>query len=260
MSENTTGFKFSNDAASPNSDVNAENLNAAVEKATIFNIGQSAIKSDHISGSAAGAGLGGGDGSALFVKTDGETIAVDNDALKIPDGAVKENLIADGAVTMDKLAQAVKDALNSMVKNIYKVGDYFITHNAENPANRFGGEWELCKDVFLLGAGGDYEVLSTGGEKEHTLSVEELPEHKHFVFSEAYESPRVLNKTSLACSDSGDNGRYNYALTTSDKEAHLGNSGKTGGGKAHNNMPPYKAVYIWVKISDSDPDESEDEA
>lgn len=249
MSENTTGFKFSNDAASPNSDVNAENLNAAVEKATIFNIGQSAIKSDHISSSVAGAGLGGGDGSALFVKTDGETMAVDNDALKIPDGAVKENLIADGAVTMDKLAQAVKDALNSMVKNIYKVGDYFITHNAENPANRFGGEWELCKDVFLLGAGGDYEVLSTGGEKEHTLSVEELPEHSH----------QINDKGSGTDRDWGNEyfnlpGSYNESART--KWA----TSKTGGGKAHNNMPPYKAVYIWVKISDSDPDESEDEA
>ena len=245
MSENTTGFKFSNDAASPNSDVNAENLNAAVEKATIFNIGQSAIKSDHISGSVAGAGLGGGDGSALFVKTDGETIAVDNDALKIPDGAVKENLIADGAVTMDKLAQAVKDALNSMVKNIYKVGDYFITHNAENPANRFGGEWELCKDVFLLGAGGDYEVLSTGGEKEHTLTTEEMPRHGH-----------KINNLQLF---------WDHWNSGSQGEGARGNGGETwteatGGDKPHNNMPPYKAVYIWVKISDSDPDESEDEA
>ena len=25
-----------------------------------------------------------------------------------------------------------------------------------------------------------------------------------------------------------------------------------GGDKPHNNMPPYVAVYIWVKISDED--------
>ena len=259
MLKNITGFEFNEDPTSPNSKASANNLNKAIEDATIKNIAPNAVTSSHISGSVAGAGLGGGEGSPLYVKTDNSTVEILNDSVGLMDSPIiGTSKLVDGSVTMDKLADTVKDAINNVLKTIYKVGDYFITHNSESPASRFGGTWELLKDRFLIGAGGDYELLSTGGEKEHTLSVDELPEHTHFVFSEAYESPRVLNKTSLACSDSGDNGRYNYALTTSDKEAHLGNSGKTGGGKAHNNMPPYKAVYIWVKISDSDEEESEE--
>ena len=252
MPDNTPGFEFNENPASPNSEASAVNLNNLVKKAVIRNIAPAVVASTHLHPSVAGAGIGGANGSPLFVKTDDETLEVADDKLKVKDGGIRAAQIADGSISMDKLADAVKTAISTVIKGIYKVGDYFITHNDEDPAKRFGGTWELCKDIFLLGAGGDYELLSTGGEKEHTLAVEELPEHRHFVFSEAYENPRVLNKTSLACSDSGDNGRYNYALTTSDKEAHLGNSGKTGGGKAHNNMPPYKAVYIWVKISDED--------
>lgn len=252
MADNTTGFEFNEVPGSPKSKASAVNLNNAVKKALIRNIAANAVKPAHIDPSNAGAGLVGGGGASLAVNTDGETLEVNSDKVRIKDGGVGSTQIADGAITMDKLADAVKTTINTVIKSIYKVGDYFITHNAEDPAKRFGGQWELVKDKFLIGAGGDYELLSTGGEKEHTLAVEELPEHRHFVFSEAYENPRVLNRTSLACSDSGDNGRYNYALTTSNKEAHLGNSGKTGGDKPHNNMPPYKAVYIWVKISDED--------
>lgn len=145
--------------------------------------------------------------------------------------------IADGAITMDKLADAVKTTINTVIKSIYKVGDYFITHNAEDPAKRFGGQWELVKDKFLIGAGGDYEILSEGGEKEHTLTTEEMPRHVH-----------KINNLQLF---------WDHWNSGSQGEGARGNGGETwteatGGDKPHNNMPPYKAVYIWVKISDED--------
>lgn len=242
MADNTTGFEFNEVPGSPKSKASATNLNNAIEKALIRNIDVNAVKPAHIDPSNAGAGLVGGGGASLAVNTDGKTLEVNSDKVRIKDGGVGSTQIADGAITMDKLADAVKTTINTLIKSIYKVGDYFITHNAEDPAKRFGGQWELVKDKFLIGAGGDYGILSEGGEKEHTLTVDEMPKHTH----------------GANYSDGG--GKY-CQVWRKDLGANSGDSpaGHTdefvdnaGGDQPHNNMPPYKAVYIWVKISDED--------
>lgn len=237
MADNTTGFEFNEVPGSPKSKASAVNLNNAVKKALIRNIAANAVKPAHIDPSNAGAGLIGGGGSSLAVNPDGETLEVNSDKVRIKDGGVGSTQIADGAITMDKLADAVKTTINTVIKSIYKVGDYFITHNAEDPAKRFGGQWELVKDKFLIGAGGDYEILSEGGEKEHTLTTEEMPRHGH-----------KINNLQLF---------WDHWNSGSQGEGARGNGGETwteetGGDQPHNNMPPYKAVYIWVKISDED--------
>lgn len=241
MADNTPGFEFNENPASPNSEASAVNLNNLVKKAVIRNIAPASISSSHLHASVAGAGLGGGNGTALYVKTDNETLEVADDKLNVKDGGIGSAQIADGAITMDKLADAVQTAISTVIKGIYKVGDYFITHNAEDPAKRFGGQWELVKDRFLIGAGGDYEILSEGGEAEHTLTVEEMPAHKHELQQNSVAN-WVDRRGEHLESSGGDLERPPETPYT--KEA--------GGGKAHNNMPPYKAVYIWVKISDED--------
>lgn len=145
-----------------------------------------------------------------------------------------------------KAAHFTEDAVSYLIKkafaSIYKVGDYFITQNDENPAVRFGGQWELVKDRFLVGAGGELEVLAEGGEKEHTLTVDEMPKHTH----------------GANYSDGG--GKYcqawrkDWGANSGDGQAGHTDEfvDNTGGDQPHNNMPPYKAVYIWVKISDED--------
>ncbi len=238
MADNTTGFEFNEVPGSPKSKASAVNLNNAVKKALIRNIAANAVKPAHIDPSNAGAGLVGGGGASLAVNTDGETLEVNSDKVRIKDSGVGSTQIADGAITMDKLADAVKTTINTVIKSIYKVGDYFITHNAEDPAKRFGGQWELVKDKFLIGAGGDYEILSEGGEKEHTLTVDEMPKHKH-------EIKFGRDHWNSGGADSGVNRDGWYA----DDSDHMA---ETGGDQPHNNMPPYKAVYIWVKISDED--------
>lgn len=247
MADNTTGFEFNEVPGSPKSKASAVNLNNAVKKALIRNIAANAVKPAHIDPSNAGAGLIGGGGASLAVNPDGETLEVNSDKVRIKDGGVGSTQIADGAITMDKLADAVKTTINTVIKSIYKVGDYFITHNADNPAKRFGGQWELVKDKFLIGAGGDYEILSEGGEKEHTLSVDELPEHNHQINDKGSGTDR-------------DWGNEYFNLPGSYKESARTKwvTSNVGSGKAHNNMPPYKAVYIWVKISDTDEEESEE--
>lgn len=122
---------------------------------------------------------------------------------------------------------------------VYPIGSIYLSVSDVNPAALFGGSWERIKDRFLLGAGGSYSAGSTGGEVNHTLTVDEMPSHNHGrrmgVRSTDYVS-RTYNGFQLS-EASVDTENVNLKIT------------ETGGGKPHNNMPPYLAVYIWKRIS-----------
>lgn len=71
-----------------------------------------------------------------------------------------------------------------------------------------------------------------GGEEKHTLTVAEMPSHQHSVYQHAgYHGGDVEGASA------GD------ARTM----VHAAVSGPTGGGEAHNNMPPYVALYFCKK-------------
>lgn len=161
-------------------------------------------------------------------------------AAKINNYLLKSKLKPETVKSVHFTEDAVSYLIKKAFTSIYKVGDYFITQNDENPAVRFGGQWERVKDRFLVGAGGEYEILSEGGEKEHTLTVDEMPKHTHkLTFGRDHWNS--------GGKDSGITRDLNTA--NGDDSQHIE---EAGGDQPHNNMPPYKAVYIWVKISDED--------
>lgn len=64
--------------------------------------------------------------------------------------------------------------------DIYPVGSIYMSVNDVNPATLFGGTWDrIAGGRCLIGADSTYKLGATGGEKEHTLNVNELPAHKH---------------------------------------------------------------------------------
>ena len=90
------------------------------------------------------------------------------------------------------------------------------------------------RDKFVLGAGGDVDLAETGGEKEVTLTVEQIPPHIH----ELYCSSTGGNDSSLQRVT-------NHGLWDANKTK------STGGGQAHNNMPPYVGTYYIIKAKQS---------
>lgn len=117
----------------------------------------------------------------------------------------------------------------------YPVGAIYLSVLDANPAALFGGTWERIGGRFLLGADTTYAAGSTGGETEHTLTVDEMPKHNHDVDN--------LNASG--------NATPFMTVQAQDKKGSGGNV-KTmfaGGGKAHNNMPPYLVVFIWKRVS-----------
>ena len=117
----------------------------------------------------------------------------------------------------------------------YPVGSIYLSVTDANPAALFGGTWESIGGRFLLGADSTYTAGSTGGEAAHTLTVDEMPRHNHEVDN---------------LDASGDATPY-MTVQAQDKKGHGGDVQTTfaGGGKAHNNMPPFLAVYMWKRTA-----------
>lgn len=115
----------------------------------------------------------------------------------------------------------------------YAVGDIFITTNELNPTTRYKGtKWKkIEEETFLMSASSNHKVKTTGGENEHTLTVDEIPDHYH-----------ELNYDQT---DGGNSSAYK----TGTQGSYKGRTYSTGGGKAHNNMPKFYAVYFWLRTA-----------
>lgn len=96
-----------------------------------------------------------------------------------------------------------------------------------------GGSWELLKDKFLVGAGDAYTLGASGGEAEHTLTVNEMPRHTH--------ANAIYNQGSGT--SAANHVTWGTAGTVTMTIA------ETGGSQAHNNLPPYTAVNMWLRTA-----------
>ena len=141
--------------------------------------------------------------------------------------------------------QNLLDTLNI----VYPVGSIYMSVNSTSPASLFGGTWEQIKDRFLLAAGDTYSAGSTGGEAQHTLTVDEMPSHHHAIG--VYASAGSVMGTTLRDAQQGKplsaKWQENGATSSSQNiEQHIGD---TGSSKPHNNMPPYLVIYVWKRTA-----------
>lgn len=156
---------------------------------------------------------------------------------------------------------------------IYPVGSIYWSKNAANPSNLFGGTWVQIEDTFILAAGSEYKINTSGGESEHTLSVNEIPSHNHGVGTlavtgafeirhsqggatvyankngaltgETNNGSQVWNSASQLTSQSGT--LDIVKLNARDGSGFSGNTASKGGSQPHNNMPPYITAYCWER-------------
>ena len=99
-----------------------------------------------------------------------------------------------------------------------------------------GAEWIAIEGRFLLGTSSNYNINTTGGEATHRLTISEMPSHYH-----------AQNVTANTGSDGG---RLDYSGEGESSVVDHGvSTSATGGGQAHNNMPPYVSVYIWERTA-----------
>lgn len=95
-------------------------------------------------------------------------------------------------------------------------------------------------DRFIVGAGSSYSVGATGGENYHTLTITEMPSHKHNVLS-AGGSVNWQPQRGFRTGDTQDG----YI----DKSANgLDWISYTGGNQPHENRPPYYSLAYIMKL------------
>lgn len=137
---------------------------------------------------------------------------------------------------------AVKKAIAEAKLAAWPVGSIYITVSNTSPAALFGGTWERISERFLLGASSSYPAGGTGGEFTHKLTQSELPNY----------SLSVTNGSNVIRSKTG-NTADAYVQTQSggwgipNWESKTVTVASGGSGEAHNNMPPYLAVYMWKR-------------
>lgn len=143
------------------------------------------------------------------------------------------------------------------LENVYPVGAIYMSTVETSPNTLFGfGTWEQIKDRFLLSAGDSYEAGATGGEATHTLSKSELPSYSLGKIPGIVPAAHAnwnndnVSATSLGAVSSSKPGVERGSANAITSGTQFGYAvGTGGGGKAHNNMPPYLAVYVWKRTA-----------
>ena len=131
---------------------------------------------------------------------------------------------------------------DSNYNKIYPIGSIYMSINETNPSELFGGKWEQIEDRFLLACGTKHSNGSTGGSEDAVVVT-----HTH-----------STSDTYVLTTSGGPVKRNSTAGTTGTKVSNLlqsddgmtrntiNNTGTSGTGK---NMPPYLAVFVWVRIA-----------
>lgn len=131
----------------------------------------------------------------------------------------------------------------TLVDLFYPIGSIYMSTDTTNPQSRFTGTyWLPIYNRFLLGAGDTYKAGTMGGEATHTLTRSEIPSHYHDEY--------LGNDGGSDSAPSGYSGWPNIVYTS--KKTWWATGSKTsaaGGDGAHNNMPPYLAVYMWRRVT-----------
>lgn len=142
------------------------------------------------------------------------------------------------------------------VLDSYPVGAIYISGVSTSPAALFGGTWEQIKGRFLLGTGAN-EANSTnkwgalsagaynaaagelGGAAQITLTTAQMPTHSHLFERIPITQPEMTTGGNY----------YAEQSTTVRSLVKTQTTYPAGEGKAHSNMPPYLAVYIWQRTA-----------
>lgn len=197
-----------------------------------------------------------GDGSVVGVGSVASSVinavvnATGQFVLKTRDG---QDLVVDGVVTLDKA---------------WPVGSVYFSDSSVNPSTKLGGGTWVSFGAGRMPVGVDPTQTEfdasgkTGGAKTHTLTAAELPAHSHGAGTLATSSSGSHDHGVQRRGSSGSGGGVAYGAGTLEADAITSSNGAhthtmsgstdTGAGlsgQAHNNLPPYIAVYMWKRTA-----------
>lgn len=167
-----------------------------------------------------------------------------------------ENPIENKAVTLkikelrNLISSAVSLAINEKNQKDYPLGKVLIFADDTDPATLYGGTWERIKGAFIWGIDDGETAGVTGGEKTHTLTEAELPAIDGRIATAVVGAHGTKGVTGHAYGT--DFGSVTKPIVGAEGKAgddQYGYGYKFGGGRAHNNMPPYYGAYVWRRTA-----------
>ncbi len=152
------------------------------------------------------------------------------------------SLDCDGNLVVNSITTKVQDESSSNIDfdQIYPVGSIYLSVSATNPGILFGGSWEaFAAGKTLVGIDANQEEFNTvnkiGGEKKHTLTIDEMPSHDH-------KRPNsILYNGNSSWWIGGAGGTTIEVVETP--------TSTSGGNQAHNNLQPYITIYMWKRVA-----------
>lgn len=150
------------------------------------------------------------------------------------------------------------DNIEQYLSAIHPVGSIYLSTDSTSPALLFGGTWEQIENVFLLAAGSSYSAGQTGGEATHLLTAAESGQksvttasngsHSHTATTK-YSNKYAQGTNRLGAWPGGSDDSYTTTDVIASNGAHTHTISGSNASSAHNNMPPYLAVYMWKRTA-----------
>ena len=131
---------------------------------------------------------------------------------------------------------------NKLLDSIYPIGSIMIKDDTTDYSSYLGFSWEkVFAGVTLVGLDTTQTEFNTigkkGGEKTHTLTVNEMPSHQHTMYLSGNLTPS----------------RQAVDWTTQNYQEFSGitktNDSVSGGNQPHNNLQPYQVVAYWKRVA-----------
>lgn len=160
----------------------------------------------------------------------------------------------------------LQEQIGALINKIYPVGSYYETSDPNfNPNTEWGGSWlKDSKGLVTVGAymnGEHWDSSYTNvyikqgekiGESEHTLTINEMPSHKHSLTSWRNPTESTPQPTT-GYGFTSNNYAFSNVATDGDGTNYTANDsvaiGASGYGDPHNIIQPSIGVYRWHRIS-----------
>lgn len=183
------------------------------------------------------------DSSALY-----NQISADMTSFKTTEQANFNTWFASIQETLDEnTAGHLLNLIRAIPLQMHPVGELYPTLNASfNPQTAWGGTWELIEEgQVLLSAGNNYTAGDTYGKNSHTITIDEMPSHKHYVGNSEDGKFWFLGKPGGVSQDSSQgvsfSGTQGRNTTFETKEV--------GDSQPMSLMQKSIAVYIWKRTA-----------
>lgn len=186
--------------------------------------------------------------------------------------------------------KVVTQAIHGLIDIIYPVGSIYMSVNSTNPSQLFGGTWVAWGSgrvpVGINNSDNDFDAPEkVGGEKKHTLTIDEMPKHTHTFTGSSAKTNGQSTSTSGEISTNHSHSVLYYSSGTTQTQnrnafnmtiwtnhwntagdcilaedsghthsySHThtltanGTNDTTGNNQTHNNLQPYIVCYMWKR-------------